>query len=72
MHTENFLELTVYGTYPACVAKTSIALIEDKGNNGTLVTLKEKRPDGSQIVLQCVNSYTELKIQINNYEKLTP
>jgi len=72
MHTENFLELTVYGTYTACVAKTSIALIEDKGLNGTIVTLKEKRPNGDQIALQCINSYTELKIQINNFERLKP
>jgi hypothetical protein len=72
MHTENFLDLTVYGPYACCVAKSSIALIEDKGHNGTVVTLKEKRPDGEQIALKCTNSYMELKMQINYFEKLTP
>jgi hypothetical protein len=72
MNTENFLELiTTNPTATVCVAKTSIAAIEDKGI-GCLVTLKEKRPDGTQIVFDVNLSYIHLKKEINRWEKLSP
>ena len=67
MHTKNFIEVSIYSTYPytATIAISSIALMEDKGNNGTEITLKEKRPDGSQIFLKCNDRYVNLMVHIN-------
>ena len=72
MNTENFLELiTNNPNRTVCIAKTSIAAIEDKGI-GCIVTLKEKRPDGTQIWFDVSLSYVHLKSEINKWEKIAP
>ena len=67
MYTKNFIEVSICDTYPynATIAISSIALMEDKGNNGTEITLKEKRPDGSQIFFKCNDRYIDLKLYVN-------
>lgn len=74
MNTENFLELPLESPgIMACVSKTSIAAIEDKGpSGGCIVTLKERRTDGTQIVFNVQLAYSHLKSEINKWEKLTP
>lgn len=72
MNTENFLELITNNPIrTVCVAKTSVAAIEDNGT-GCIVTLKEKRPDGTQISFDVNLPYAHLKSEINRWEKLTP
>ncbi len=72
MSTENFLEITIKSTGRlAAIAKTSIAAIEDTGI-GCIVTLKEKRKDGTQISFEVQKSYVELKIELNRWEKENP
>ena len=72
MNTENFLEVTTIDRNIACISKSSIALMEGNSNIGTVITLKEKRQDGTQIVLNCVDGYTNLKIELNRFEKMIP
>ena len=72
MNTEKFLEfITTCPTSTVCISKTSIAAIEVKGI-GCLVTLKERRPDGTQIVFDVNLSYAHLKNEINKWERITP
>ncbi len=56
----------------AYISKSSIALIEGNSNLGIVVTLKEKRPDGSQITLNCKEHYTTVKTNLNQFEKMKP
>lgn len=72
MNTENFLELTT--TNPignAHVAKTSIASIES-APVGCIVTLKERRPDGTQISFNVSLPYAHVVSEINKWEKIQP
>lgn len=72
MNTENFLELMT--TNPIAnvhVAKTSIAAIEST-STGCLVTLKEKRPDGTQISFSVTLTYNHVVGEIDKWEKMTP
>ena len=72
MHTENFLDLTTTDGVSVCIAKSSIALIEGNQNSISIITLKEKRADGTQIILSVNYFYTNLKIELNRWEKMTP
>lgn len=72
MNTENFLELmTSNPTANVHVAKTSIAAIESS-SIGCVVTLKEKRPDGTQIVFNVNLPYAHVVNELNKGEKITP
>jgi hypothetical protein len=72
MNTENFLELmTSNPTATVQVSRTSIAAIEST-STGCTVTLKEKRPDGTQIAFNVSLPYTHVINEINKWEKTKP
>lgn len=50
---------------------TSINIFKIK-NLYFIVTLKERRPDGTQIVFDVNLLYAHLKNEINKWEKITP
>ena len=72
MNTENFLELMI--TNPITnvhIAKTSIAAVEST-HTGCIVTLKEKRPDGTQISFNVSMTYSSIVSEIDKWEKIKP
>ena len=72
MNTENFLELiTSNPVANVHVAKTSIAAVESTPT-GCLVTLKEKRTDGTQISFNVNLTYAHLVGELDKWEKITP
>ena len=72
MSTENFLELmTINPIGNVQVAKTSIASIEST-HIGCIVTLKEKRTDGTQISFNVNMTYGSVVGEINKWEKIQP
>lgn len=72
MNTENFLELTTINPIANVhVAKSSIAAIESTAT-GCIVTLKEKRPDGTQISFNVSLPYNHVVGEIDKWEKTKP
>jgi hypothetical protein len=61
---QDFIELMLQDQRSVVIAKSSIATIESLNNDGTLITMKEKRSDGINIHFYCINRYFDIKSQL--------
>ena len=57
MNTKDFIQSIMSNGKMVLMSKTSIALVSDIHPNGTRVTMKEKNPDGSQVVFDLTEGY---------------